>query len=78
MTNVADKFKRTTVSLHPEEYEVLRFIAFKKKTSIAGVIRELIIERLEDEEDIRDGLKALHEKGDDMDWGTFKKECLGL
>jgi len=42
----------------------------------AGVVRELIYEHLEDEEDIRDGLKALQEKGDTMDWATFKKECL--
>ena len=44
----------------------------------AGVVRELIYEHLEDEEDIRDGLKALQEKGDTMDWATFKKEHLGL
>jgi hypothetical protein len=42
----------------------------------AGVVRELIYEHLEDEEDIRDGLKALQEKGDTMDWATFKKEYL--
>ena len=42
----------------------------------ADVVRELIYEHLEDEEDIRDGLKALQEKGDIMDWATFKKEYL--
>lgn len=42
----------------------------------AGVVRELIYEHLEDEEDIRDGLKALQEKGDTMDWAAFKKEYL--
>jgi len=40
------------------------------------VVRELIYEYFEDEEDIRDGLKALPEKGDAMDWATFKKEYL--
>jgi hypothetical protein len=51
-------------------------VAFKRKTSIAGVVRELIYEHLEDEEDIRDGLKALQEKADTMDWAAFKKEYL--
>ena len=78
MARVKDSFKRTTISLHPEEYEALRFMAFKRKTSVAGVVRELIYEHLEEEEDIKDGLKALEEKGDTMDWETFKKECLGL
>lgn len=78
MVRVADGFKRTTISLRPEEYEALRFWAFKHKTSVAGVVRELISEHLEEEEDIRDGLKALEEKGNAMDWGTFKKEYLGL
>lgn len=76
MANTKDNFKRTTISLHPKEYEALRFIAFKHKTSIASVVRELIYEHLEEEEDIRDGLKALKEKGETMDWETFKKDYL--
>lgn len=78
MVRVTDSFKRTTISLHPEEYETLRFLAFKRKTSVAGVVRQLIYELLEDEEDIRDGLKALKDKGDTLDGETFKKEHLGL
>jgi len=78
MARVKDSFKRTTISLRPEEYETLRFVAFKRKTSVAGVVRQLIYEHLEEEEDIRDGLKALEERGDTMDWETFKKEYLGL
>jgi hypothetical protein len=78
MSKVADNFKRTTISLHPEEYEVLRFLAFKQKTSVAGVVRGLITELLEDEEDIRDGMRALQEEGGSLDWQTFKKEQLGL
>ena len=78
MARVKDSFKRTTISLRPEEYEALRFMAFKRKTSVAGVVRELIYEHLEEEEDIRDGLKALEEKGDTMDWETFKKKYLAL
>jgi predicted DNA-binding protein len=78
MSRVIDNYKRTTISLRPEEYEVLRFLAFKQKTSVAGVVRGLIAELLEDEEDIRDGMKALQEQGGSLDWQTFKKENLGL
>lgn len=78
MSRTTDIYKRTTISLHPEEYEVLRFLAFKRKTSVAGLVRELIQELLEDEEDIRDGLKALEDKGDTLDWGTFKRQYLGI
>ncbi|MDO8715615.1 MAG: hypothetical protein Q7J73_02235 [Dehalococcoidales bacterium] len=35
-------------------------------------------EHLEEEEDVRDGLKAMEEKGETMDWETFKKEYLDL
>ena len=78
MSRVADNFKRTTISLRPEEYETLRYLAFKQKTSVAGVVRGLIAELLEDEEDIRDGMKALQDNTGTMDWETFKKEHLGL
>ncbi|MFH0913955.1 MAG: CopG family transcriptional regulator [Chloroflexota bacterium] len=78
MPQSTDSYKRTTISLHPEEYEVLRFLAFKRKTSVAGLVRELIQELLEDEEDIRDGLKALEDGGNTLDWETFKRQYLGL
>jgi len=78
MADVKDSFKRTTISLRPEEYETLRFIAFKQKTSVAGVVRQMIFERLEDEVDIKEGLKALQETEGTMDWVTFKKDHLGL
>jgi len=78
MADVKDSFKRTTISLRPEEYETLRFIAFKQKTSVAGVVRQMIFERLEDEVDIKEGLKALQETDGTMDWETFKKDHLGL
>jgi hypothetical protein len=78
MANVKNGVKRTTINLCSEEYEALRFLAFKRKTSVAGLVYELIKEVLEDEEDIRDGLKSLQVKGDSLDWETFKKEHLGL
>jgi len=78
MVIASHNYKKVTLSLHPEEYEVLRFVAFKGKTSVAGVVRRMIQELLEDEEDIQDALKALEEKGDTLDWGTFKRKHLGL
>ena len=78
MAIASRNYKKVTLSLHPEEYEVLRFVAFKRKTSVAGVVREMIKEVLEDEDDIRDGLKALEDKGDSLDWGTFKRKHLDL
>jgi hypothetical protein len=71
-------YKRTTISLRNDEYEILRFLAFKQKTSVAGVVRGLINEAIEDQEDIKDGLKALQEESVSLDWETFKKEQLGL
>ena len=78
MAIASHNYKKVTLSLHQEEYDVLRFVAFKRKTSVAGVVREMIQEVLEDEDDIRDGMKALEDRGDSLDWGTFKREHIGL
>jgi hypothetical protein len=78
MGKTLTNFKRTTISLRSDEYEILRFLAFKQKTSVAGVVRGLINEAIEDQEDIRDGIKALQEQSGSLDWQTFKKEKLGL
>ncbi|MFH0769463.1 MAG: hypothetical protein V1932_07895 [Chloroflexota bacterium] len=78
MVTESRNYKKVTLSLHPKDYEVLRFVAFKRKTSVAGIVRDMIQEVLEDEDDIRDGLKALKDKGDSLDWETFKREHLGL
>ena len=43
MVQAKDNFKRTTISLRSEEYEALRFVAFKNKTSVAGVVRRIDI-----------------------------------
>lgn len=78
MVGSTQDYKRTTVSLRPEEHEVLRFVAFKRKTSVAGLVRQMVLDLIEEEEDIRDGLKALEEKADTLDWETFKKKHFGL
>ncbi len=79
MRDVAkDGFSRVTISLHPEERDVLRFVAFKRGTSVAGLVRDLIRDLLEDEEDIQKGIKALKDQADTLDWGTFKRKYLDL
>ncbi|OGO19810.1 MAG: hypothetical protein A2Z15_03845 [Chloroflexi bacterium RBG_16_50_11] len=45
--------KRTTIFLTDEHHEALRRMAFEKRTSMANLIREAVLEMLEDDEDIR-------------------------
>jgi hypothetical protein len=78
MAKVPDNYRRTTISLRSDEYEILRFLAYRQKTSVAGVVRGLIKELIEDQEDIRDGMKALQDQPESMDWLTFKKDHPGL
>ncbi len=53
--------KRTTIFLTEEQRERLRRLAFEQRTSMAKLVREAILEILEDEEDVREGLKAFEE-----------------
>jgi len=78
MTGTTRVYKRTTISLAPDVYEVLRFVAFKRKASVAGLVRQMVLDLIEEEEDIRDGLKALEEKADTLSWETFKRKHLGI
>jgi hypothetical protein len=78
MTGTTKTYRRTTISLAPGDYEVLRFVAFKRKASVAGLVRQMVLDLIEEEEDIRDGLKALEEKPDTLDWETFKRKHLGV
>ena len=70
--------KRTTIFLTEEQHERLRRLAFEQRTSMAKLIRDATLEILEDEEDIREGLRALEDKRGTLDWETFKRERLGL
>ncbi len=69
--------KRTTIFLTEDQHEGLRRLAFKQRTSMAKLLRDAALEILEDEEDIREGLKALEDKRGTVDWETFKREHLG-
>ncbi len=58
---MATTLKRTTIFLTPEQHERLRRIAFERRTSMARLLRDAAMEIMEDEEDIREGTKALEE-----------------
>lgn len=53
--------KRTTIFLTEEHREALRRMAFEKRTSMANLIREAVLEMLELEEDEQAALEALRE-----------------
>ena len=54
--------KRTTIFLTEDQHERLRRLAFEQRTSMAKLLRDAALEILEEEEDIREGLKALAEE----------------
>lgn len=62
--------KRTTIFLIEDQHENLRRIAFDRRTSMSKLLRDAVLEILEDEEDIREGLKAL---GDKEGWVTLEE-----
>ena len=53
------ELKRTTIFLTKGQHEELRKLAFEKRTSMSSLMREAILQMIEDEEDIRDGLRTL-------------------
>jgi predicted DNA-binding protein len=65
--------KRTTIFLTEEQHERLRRLAFEQRTSMAKLLRDAALEILEDEEDIREGLKALHDGKGTMTWTQYRK-----
>jgi len=50
---------RTTIVLSKENHEKIRKIAFENRTSIGKFIREAVMQRLEDTEDLRDATAAM-------------------
>ena len=65
--------KRTTIFLTAEQHEGLRRLAFEQRTSMAKLLRDAALEILEDEEDIREGLKALSEEEGTMTWEQYQR-----
>lgn len=48
--------QRTTIFLTKDQHEKLRTLAFKKRKSMAQLIREAVFEILDDEEDLKSAL----------------------
>ncbi len=65
--------KRTTILLTEEQHERLRRLAFEQRTSMAKLLRDAAVEILEDEEDIREGLKALSDEEGSTTWEQYQK-----
>jgi predicted DNA-binding protein len=66
--------KRTTIFLTEEQHERLRRLAFEQRTSMAHLIREAASEILKDEEDIREGLKALADEEGTITWEEYQHQ----
>ena len=65
--------KRTTIFLTEEQHERLRRLAFEQRTSMAKLLRDAALEILEDEEDIREGLKALSDEEGTVTWEQYQQ-----
>lgn len=66
--------KRTTIFLTEEQHERLRRLAFEQRTSMAQLLRDAALEILEDEEDIREGLKVLKEEEGTITWEHYQRQ----
>jgi hypothetical protein len=66
--------KRTTIFLTEDQLEKLRQLAFVRRTSMSNLIREAAMEILEDEEDIREGLRALADTKGTIGWREYQKQ----
>jgi len=65
--------KRTTIFLTEEQHEKLRRLAFEQRTSMAKLLRDAALEIIEDEEDIRKGLKALADEKGTVTWEQYQR-----
>jgi len=66
--------KRTTIFLTEEQRERLRRLAFEQRTSMAKLLRDAAVEILEDEEDMREGLKALADDEGTITWEQYRRK----
>ena len=64
--------KRTTIFLTEDQHERLRRLAFEQRTSMAKLLRDAALEVLEDEEDMREGLKALADEEGTITWEQYQ------
>ena len=68
--------KRTTIFLTDEQHEGLRSLAFERRISMARLLRDAALEILEDEEDIRERMKALADEEGTISWDPYKESRL--
>jgi len=66
--------KRTTIFLTEEQHERLRRLAFEQRTSMAKLLRDAALEILEDEEDMREGLKDLADEKGTITWEQYQRQ----
>ena len=65
--------KRTTIFLTEDQIEKLRQLAFIRRTSMSQLIRDAAMEVIEDEEDIREGLRALADEQGTVTWADYQR-----
>jgi predicted DNA-binding protein len=70
---MATTLRRTTVFLTNEQREGLRRIAFEQHVSMAKLLRDAAEHMLEDEEDIRVGVRALSDEEGTVTWEDYTK-----
>ena len=56
-----EKLKRVTFSIGSENYEKLQQLAAVKQISVPEFVWNLVMEAIEDDEDIREGMKVLED-----------------
>ncbi|MCX5997761.1 MAG: DUF6290 family protein [Chloroflexi bacterium] len=66
--------KRTTIFLTEDQLEKLRQLAFIRRTSMSSLIRDAAMEVIEDEEDIREGLRALADSSGTVSWKEYRNK----
>ena len=66
--------KRTTIFLTDEEHDILRRLAFERRTSMASLIRRAVREIAEDAEDVVEGRRSLAEGGPSIPWEDYKRQ----
>ncbi len=71
---MSSTLKRTTIFLTEDQHERLRRLAFEQRTSMAKLLRDAALEILEDEEDIRQGLKALADEEGTITWEQYQRQ----
>ncbi len=74
------ELKSVTFSISPENYEKLRQLAIVKRTSIPGLVWNLVMEAIEDEEDIAECMATWNDEEGSMSLEEYcrQREARGL